>query len=51
MSKIPENPGKNSAERCLISKMTLKVCRKTHEDLCLEVTRKNGLLIILGENL
>ena len=32
LRKIPENPGINGAQRCLTSKMTPKVCRKTHED-------------------
>jgi len=38
MSKIPENPGK----------IAPNVCRKTNEDLCLELTHKKGLHDLCG---
>jgi len=41
--KIPENPGKNGAQRRLISKNGANVYRKSDEDLFLEVIPIKGL--------
>jgi len=38
MGKIPENPGKNGTQRCLLQKMAPKVCRKNTRRPFVEVT-------------
>ena len=52
--KIPENLGKNGAQRCLTSKMAPNVFIKTSEDHFLDVTPKNGRKMLhdnfLGKN-
>ena len=40
LCKSPENPGKNGAQRFWLQKMAPKVYIKTHENLFLEVTKK-----------
>jgi len=48
--KSPENPGKNSAQRCLTSQNDADICIKTHEDLFWRLHQKEVFMIFVGEN-
>jgi len=51
LGKIPENPGKNGTQRCLLQKMAPKVCKKTHEEFFWRSHQKKVLMIFVGEKL
>jgi len=51
LGKIPENPGENGTQRCLISKNGAQGLQKPHEDLFWRSHQKKAFMIFVGEQL
>jgi len=52
LSEIPENPGKNGAQRCVTSKTDAqRFSKKQMKTFFLEVAQKKVFVIFVGENL